>query len=202
MARNTIWIDNPSVVSAVFTALSGTNPGYRWDDVTDQALEAHSDGNWSDYLVASAQVGTTEEWGITVPAALPGGLYAMRVYDGAAPVVTDSPIGSMEFYWDGTDAYRGMDVMDYLELQAQNGLTIYAVFRNASGQYWNGSTYETFNAANWGNYDVAGTEVASAELYQWTSNIPAGAVIYDVRSQVGGSPATTDPRILGGSLRL
>ena len=94
-----------------------------------------------------------------------------------------------------------MDRLNYYEVQAQNGLTLYAVFRNAAGQYWNGSSFEAFNASNWATYDVAGTEVASANLYQWTST-PAGALIVEVRSQIGGSPAANDPQVTGGSLRL
>lgn len=203
MARNVIWIDYPTVVSGVFTSISNGTEGQRWDHDTDQALEAHLDGDWADYVVGSTQVGSTQEWAITIPPALPPGRYALRVYDGAAPALGDSTIGSMELFWDGVNSYINLDLLSYLEVLTQGDQDIYAVFRNSAGQYWHTglSVYQAFNAANWGEYAIAGTEVTDADLYRWTS-IPAGAMIYEIRAQQSGGEALTDPRITAGSLRL
>lgn len=82
-----------------------------------------------------------------------------------------------------------------IEVASQTGFTLYAVIRK-QGDPWNGSAFETFNSANWGNYDIALTEQGVTGYYRAT--FPAG--ITDVakytiviHQQLSGSPATTDP---------
>ena len=83
------------------------------------------------------------------------------------------------------------------EIQAYTttGLTLYAVVINSIGQFWNTSAtpaFETYNGANWTDYDIALTE-AGAGIY--TANMPgaaAGSYSYAVYERAGASPATTD----------
>ena len=82
-----------------------------------------------------------------------------------------------------------------LDLGGQTGRTIYFVIRNSSGQVWNGAAFETFNASNWANYDVAATEQGTSGYYTATfpAAITAGKYTILAHRQIGGSPATTDP---------
>lgn len=73
------------------------------------------------------------------------------------------------------------------------GLTVYAVIRDSSGQYWNGTSFESFNQSHLSSYKVAMTEEGTSGNY--SANFPAvSAGIYDVQARIqsGGSPAWTD----------
>lgn len=74
------------------------------------------------------------------------------------------------------------------------GHTCYVHIFNASGQRWNGSTYETFSAANYANYDVAVTEDGSTGVYRgdMPTDAPAGRPDVILYIQAGGSPANGD----------
>ena len=84
------------------------------------------------------------------------------------------------------------------------GSTNYATIHNASGQYWNGTSFETFTGANWSNYVTALTEDRSGGngtgYYKATfpSSITAGRYTFTFYQQVGGSPALGDPTIGSG----
>jgi hypothetical protein len=84
------------------------------------------------------------------------------------------------------------------------GSTDYATIHNASGQYWNGTSFETFNGANWSNYIIALTEDRSGSngtgYYKanFPSSIVAGRYTFTFYQQVGGSPALGDPTIGSG----
>lgn len=75
------------------------------------------------------------------------------------------------------------------------GATLYAVLWNESGEVWNGSAFEAYNAANWSTYDIALTEKTSSGRYYGTfpaAITTAGNYSYDVFVQQGGSPAIGD----------
>lgn len=76
-----------------------------------------------------------------------------------------------------------------------SGATLYAHVRQGTdGQVWNGSAFESYNSANWGNYDIALTEDASSGYYKATFPATISSGMYDiyVYEQSGGSPATSD----------
>lgn len=81
------------------------------------------------------------------------------------------------------------------------GLTLYAVVINLAGQVWNGTTFEALLGANWANYDIALTEQVSAGIYYGTFPVVA-AGLYDVqiRQQLGGTPAVSDPVVAIGQM--
>lgn len=82
------------------------------------------------------------------------------------------------------------------------GATIYAhLVRVSDGAIYNGSTFETPAAANWGTYDIACAEQSTTQYYY--GDMPAVAAgLYDVFYflQSGGSPATTDTLVGKGSI--
>lgn len=43
--------------------------------------------------------------------------------------------------------------------------TLYARLRNKAGLWWNGSTFEAYNASNWATYVIAMTEEGSSQTY-------------------------------------
>lgn len=86
-----------------------------------------------------------------------------------------------------------------LRAGAATGFTLYARITNASSSWWNGSSFETYNAANYSNYVITLTEQGSTGIY--VGDRPTGIV--DVGSyeavfylQDGVSPADGD-RIAG-----
>lgn len=76
----------------------------------------------------------------------------------------------------------------------ETGRTLYVVILNRSAQFWNGSSFETYNASNWATYAVAMTELGVSGIY--TATFPAGisAGKYETLKfdQAGGSPAVGD----------
>lgn len=87
---------------------------------------------------------------------------------------------------------------------ATPGSTDYATIHNFSGQYWNGTAFETFNGSNWSNYVNALTEDRSggsgSGYYKsaFPSAIVAGRYTFTFYQQSGGSPAFGDPTIGSG----
>ena len=87
---------------------------------------------------------------------------------------------------------------------AISGSTIYATIHNASGQYWNGTTFETFNGASWSNY----TNLLSEDRYSslgsgyykatFPNSITAGRYTFTFYQQLGSSPAFGDMTIGSG----
>lgn len=78
------------------------------------------------------------------------------------------------------------------------GQTTYAQVRNLSAAIWNGSSFEAYNAGNWGNYDQAMTEDGSSGHYTvaFPGSISAGTYLITFFRQVGASPAeATDDHI-------
>lgn len=78
---------------------------------------------------------------------------------------------------------------------APTGSTLYARIANSSGNYWNGSAFEAYTAANYGNYDVAMAEQGGSGVYTATfpSGITSGGTYeYFVHLQAGASPAEGD----------
>lgn len=82
-------------------------------------------------------------------------------------------------------------------LAYETGLTPYFTVMNAAGQRWNGSAFENYNAANWGDYDVALTEQGATGDYLGTfpASIPAGVYRLTLYAQAGGSPGVDDEKL-------
>lgn len=88
-----------------------------------------------------------------------------------------------------------------LVLNYPTGATLYALVFNAVGQIYNGSTFETPAAANWANYDIAATEIATTGIYRATMpGVAAGAYGFTFRLQAGGSPAVGDITVGTGKI--
>lgn len=85
-----------------------------------------------------------------------------------------------------------------------SGNTCYAVINNASGQRWNGTSFEVFNGANWSNYVNALTEDRNGGngtgYYKgpFPSTIVAGRYTFTFYQQSGGSPTLGDATIGSG----
>jgi len=83
------------------------------------------------------------------------------------------------------------------------GATLYAMLFDSTGQVWNGSAFAAPGSANWTDYDIAMTEVAtSTGLYR--ASMPAAAAgVYSfvVRRQAGASPAVGDITVGSGEIR-
>jgi hypothetical protein len=85
-----------------------------------------------------------------------------------------------------------------------SGSTDYAVIHNASGQCWNGTSFEIFNGANWSNYAQPLTEQRysgnGSGYYSasFPSTISVGRYTFTFYQQNGGSPAFGDPTIGSG----
>lgn len=76
------------------------------------------------------------------------------------------------------------------------GRTCYFLIRDRTSQFWNGSSFETYAAANYATYDIAATEVGTNRgFYKGTFPSDIAAGVYDILmcEQQGGSPAETDP---------
>lgn len=88
------------------------------------------------------------------------------------------------------------------EIQIAHGVTgrnLYAVIRSAVGTVWNGTTFVTYNGANWTTYAVALTEQGTSGYYVGTfPTVASGVYNLEVRDRLGGSPATTDTIIGAG----
>lgn len=78
---------------------------------------------------------------------------------------------------------------------APSGSTLYARIMNSSGNLWNGSSFEAYNASHYGNYDLAMTEQGASGVFvaSFPSGISSsGTYEYFVHLQSGGSPAEGD----------
>jgi hypothetical protein len=83
------------------------------------------------------------------------------------------------------------------------GSTVYYHLRNATGSIYNGSTFETYNTANYGNYDIPATEQGTASGF-FVGTMPvisAGIYVVTAKQQVGASPAESDPVIGSGEIQ-
>lgn len=85
-----------------------------------------------------------------------------------------------------------------IQVSFQAGRTVYFLIRNAAGQVWNGSTFETYATANYTTYDVAGSEQGTASAFYvgtFPATIAAGKYAVVAKSQVGAAPAEGDPTV-------
>ena len=82
------------------------------------------------------------------------------------------------------------------------GLTLYAHVRTYAATIWNGSSFESYNASNWANYDVSLAEQGASQVYVGTfpGSISAGGYHVTIHRQAGGSVAETDLVIGSGGL--
>lgn len=72
--------------------------------------------------------------------------------------------------------------------------TPYIVIINTSGQYWNGTAFEAYAAANWATYDVAATQYGSSDVWYVTfpTAVPNGSIDVIQFRQAGESPVESD----------
>ena len=85
---------------------------------------------------------------------------------------------------------------------SQSG-TLYARIMNPAGSIWNGTTFETYTAANYANYDIAMTEQGNSGVYVAdfpTAITTGGSYEYFVHKQAGASPAEGDTIINTGKV--
>lgn len=76
------------------------------------------------------------------------------------------------------------------------GVTLYAQVLDATGQIYNGSTFEVPVDANWGTYDIALTEAGTTRIYRASfPAVAAGVYSLLIYLQAGGSPAVADTLI-------
>lgn len=81
---------------------------------------------------------------------------------------------------------------------AVTGETMYAILRDMSGQPWNGSSFEAYQTANLGTYDLPLTEQGTASKHYvvaFPSGISAGRYLVTAFVQAsgpGGDPAESD----------
>lgn len=73
--------------------------------------------------------------------------------------------------------------------------TLYARIVNSSGLWWNGSAFESYSAANYGNYDIAMSEQGASNVY--VADFPSAITVsgtyeYFIHRQAGASPAEGD----------
>lgn len=81
--------------------------------------------------------------------------------------------------------------------------TLYARLKNPSGSWWNGTTFETYSAGNYGNYDISMTEEGNSGIYVAdfpTAITTSGTYQYVVHRQAGGSPAEGDQVVSIGTV--
>jgi hypothetical protein len=92
--------------------------------------------------------------------------------------------------------------MNELLATAATGSTLYVLLLNATGQVYNGSTFETPANANWSTYDVAMTEAGTTGIYRASMpTVAEGAYSWLVYHQSGASPAVGDAVIGSGAIR-
>jgi hypothetical protein len=83
------------------------------------------------------------------------------------------------------------------------GATLYALLYDATGNVWNGSAFAAPGSANWLDYDLPMTEVATATgIYRASMPaVAAGVYGWTVRKQAGASPAVGDVAVGNGEIR-
>jgi hypothetical protein len=86
---------------------------------------------------------------------------------------------------------------ELLVSQGTTGLNAYALIRNATLQIWNGTTFVTFNGANYATYVVAMAEQGATGLYSCTfpAGISAAGVYYFSVHTYTSSPANGDAAV-------
>lgn len=83
-----------------------------------------------------------------------------------------------------------------------NNLTIYGLIWNQDGDFWNGSSFEAYVTANYGNYDIPMTELGTASgIYSvaFPTSISSGVYYVAIRREIGGATDETDRNVGFGS---
>lgn len=89
-----------------------------------------------------------------------------------------------------------------LQVDYVTAKTVYFLLRNAVGQVWNGTTFESYLTANYATYPIGATEQGTASFY-YAGNFPsvaAGTYYAVAKERIGGSPAESDPSIGHGTV--
>lgn len=86
---------------------------------------------------------------------------------------------------------------DVININYATAQTIYVHIHNTTGYWWNGTTFETYSAANWSTYSIALTESGSSTYYSvaFPTDISAGRYYLSFFNQAGASPDVTDTPI-------
>ena len=82
-----------------------------------------------------------------------------------------------------------------LQAIATTGRTVYFLIRNSTGSIWNGTAFEAYVTASYGNYDVVAPEQGTASGFYtaaFPTAITAGSYSIVAKIQSGGSPAEGD----------
>jgi len=89
--------------------------------------------------------------------------------------------------------------MASISASSVTGNVLYAMVRNVAEQVWNGSAFETFNAAHWATYVIPLTEDASSGYYVGTmpATIPAQTVTLLIYMALNGVSAAAGDDLLG-----
>jgi len=81
-----------------------------------------------------------------------------------------------------------------LQFSGQSGLTGYAILRNLSDEFWDGTEVEDYAGADYATYKVSVPEIASTGMY--SGDVPTGLPVnrYHVtyKHQAGASPLASD----------
>ncbi|MGD9644440.1 MAG: hypothetical protein AB7U73_01935 [Pirellulales bacterium] len=91
-----------------------------------------------------------------------------------------------------------------INFRGVSGATHYFHVQKANGQVWStvGAAFENPTAANWGNYDIAAAEFSTTGYFSGAMPaVPAGDYTIVPFQQAGGSPATTDQNLAGGTIK-
>lgn len=93
---------------------------------------------------------------------------------------------------------------DELEGVDTSGNTCYALIKNAAGQFWTGSAFETYASIDYADYSgTTMTEQGSSGIFLGdfpVSITDAGTYSYFVKRQAGGSPAESDEIVTSGKV--
>lgn len=83
-----------------------------------------------------------------------------------------------------------------IEVGSKSGLTLYATLHNSTGQVWNGSSFVSYNSANWSTYAISLTEQTGSGYYTAAfPSVTAGKYTVKAYKQFAGSPAIDDGAI-------
>lgn len=91
-----------------------------------------------------------------------------------------------------------------IQFSFQPGRTCYVLIRNRTGAVWNGSSFVTYATVDYANYPVTVAEQGTLSAF-YTGTFPSAitAGVYSIvgKSQLGGSPAESDPVVAAGDIQ-
>ena len=87
-------------------------------------------------------------------------------------------------------------------IRTGSGDTVYFQVIDSQSRFWNSTSFEAYNAGNWGVYDNAMTEKGASGVYSgpFPTDILEGVFSVIAYDQAGGSPAEGDTQIAANSV--